>query len=102
MEAIYKTDSKARTWLADIRVQSRWSKHAFDPLVCCDENKTNFVESFNVTLAVERCKPVLTLLQNYNPNLVTTLSIIQQGIYIFFYLWELGELQWQAYQEREK
>ncbi|XP_057517894.1 uncharacterized protein LOC130798818 [Amaranthus tricolor] len=52
MEVIDKVDPKARAWFADIGEQSRWSKHASDPLVCCDENKTNFVESFNATLGV--------------------------------------------------
>jgi hypothetical protein len=63
MEAIDGADPKAREWLANIGDQSRWSKHAFDPTVCCDENKTNFVESFNATLGVDRSKPVLTLLE---------------------------------------
>ena len=63
MEAIDGADPKAREWLADIGDQSRWSKHDFDPLVCCDENKTNFVESFNATLGVDRSKPVLTSLE---------------------------------------
>ena len=63
MEAI--DDANPTTWkcLADIGDQSRWAKYAFDPNVCCDENKTNFVESFNATLGVDRCKPVLTLLE---------------------------------------
>ena len=49
--------------MADIGDQSRWSKQSFDPTVCYDENKTNFVESFNATLGVDRSKPVLTLLE---------------------------------------
>ena len=63
MEAIDDSNPTARQWLADIGDQSRWRKYAFDPNVCCDENKTNFVESFNATLGVDRCKPVLTLLE---------------------------------------
>ena len=63
MEAIDDAKPTAKEWLADIGDQSRWTKYAFDPNVCCDENKTNFVESFNATLGVDRCKPVLTLLE---------------------------------------
>ena len=64
MEAIDDTNPMAKEWLVDIGDQSsRWTKYAFDPNVCCDENKTNFVESFNATLGVDRCKPFLTLLE---------------------------------------
>ena len=63
MKAINDVNPTAREWLADIGDQSRWKKYAFDPNVCCDENKINFVESFNATLGVDRCKPVLTLLE---------------------------------------
>ncbi|XP_021769696.1 uncharacterized protein LOC110733936 [Chenopodium quinoa] len=51
-------------WLADLGNQSRWTRHKFDPKICSDENKTNFVESLNVTLGVDRCRPVLTLLED--------------------------------------
>ena len=75
MEVIDKVDPKARAWFADIGEQSRWSKHASDPLVCCDENKTNFVESFNATLGVKRCKLVLTLLEGEKLTLTTSVTI---------------------------
>ncbi|XP_021733021.1 uncharacterized protein LOC110699815 [Chenopodium quinoa] len=51
------------TWFAELGDQSKWSKHAFDPNVCNDSNTSNFVESFNSTLGVDRCRPVLTLLE---------------------------------------
>ncbi|XP_057528325.1 uncharacterized protein LOC130807059 [Amaranthus tricolor] len=63
MEAIDDANPTTREWLVDIGDQTRWTKYAFDPNVCCDENKTNFVESFNATLGVDRCKCVLTLLE---------------------------------------
>lgn len=50
-------------WFADLGNQSKWTKHKFDPSVCCDVNTSNFVESFNSTLGVDRCRPVLTLLE---------------------------------------
>ncbi|XP_021714857.1 uncharacterized protein LOC110682820 [Chenopodium quinoa] len=51
------------SWFADLGEQSKWSKHAFDPNVCNDSNTSNFVESFNSTLGVNRCRPILTLLE---------------------------------------
>lgn len=63
MERIEKANPAARVWLANLGDQSRWSKHAFDPSICCDENKSNFVESFNATLGIDWCRPVLTLLE---------------------------------------
>lgn len=63
MKGFQKTNPEARIWLADIGDLSTWSKHAFDTDIKCDTNKSNFVESFNATLGVERCSPVLTLLE---------------------------------------
>ncbi|KAL2892423.1 Zinc finger CCHC domain-containing protein 12 [Bienertia sinuspersici] len=54
MEALQKTNPLALTWLAKLGPQSTWSKHAFDPNVKSDVNKTNFVESFNATLGIDR------------------------------------------------
>ncbi|XP_021750439.1 uncharacterized protein LOC110716113 [Chenopodium quinoa] len=63
------------TWFAELGEKSKWSKHAFDPNVCNDSNTSNFVESFNSTLGVNRCRPILTLLEGINPPLtVLTLS----------------------------
>lgn len=50
-------------WFADLGDPSTWSKHKFDPNVCNDSNTSNFVESFNSTLGVDRYRPVLTLLE---------------------------------------
>ncbi|XP_021758656.1 uncharacterized protein LOC110723618 [Chenopodium quinoa] len=50
-------------WFADLGEQSRWTKHKFDPNVCNDSNTSNFVESFNSTLGIDRCRPILTLLE---------------------------------------
>ncbi|KAL2897657.1 Transaldolase [Bienertia sinuspersici] len=47
MKQIDKAKPSARVWLANIGEQSRWTKHKFDPLIKCDVNNTNFVESFN-------------------------------------------------------
>ncbi|XP_021768953.1 uncharacterized protein LOC110733245 [Chenopodium quinoa] len=63
MKALQKANPLALVWLAELGPQSRWSKHAFNPEVKCDTNKSNFVESFNSTLGIDRCRPVLTLLE---------------------------------------
>lgn len=63
MEQIEKERPAARIWLANLGPQQRWTKHKFNPAIKCDVNKTNFVESFNATLGVDRCRPVLTLLE---------------------------------------
>ena len=63
MEAIEDANPTIRECLADIGDQSRWTKYAFDHNVSCDENKTNFVESFNATLGVDRCKLFLMLFE---------------------------------------
>ncbi|KAL2895808.1 EF-hand calcium-binding domain-containing protein 5, partial [Bienertia sinuspersici] len=63
MERIEKENPLARIWLANLGDQSRWTRHKFDPQICSEENKTNFVESFNATLGVDRCRPMLTLLE---------------------------------------
>lgn len=52
--------------LAKLGPQSTWSKHAFSEHVKSDVNKTNFVESFNSTLGIDRCRPILTLLEGKN------------------------------------
>lgn len=63
MEAIDAANPLARVWLSKIGDQERWSKHKFDPKICSDENKTNFVESFNATIGSDRSRPVLSLLE---------------------------------------
>lgn len=65
------------TWLAYLGNKSRWTKKKFDPTVCCEANTSNFVESFNSTLGVDRCRLVLTLLEGETDNI---------GSFIFFLL----------------
>ncbi|KAL2893341.1 hypothetical protein RDABS01_009250 [Bienertia sinuspersici] len=57
MKGLQQINPLEKVWLNDIGPQSTWSKHAFDPEVKCDTNKSNFVESFNATLGVDRCRP---------------------------------------------
>ncbi|XP_021774652.1 uncharacterized protein LOC110738561 [Chenopodium quinoa] len=40
-----------------------WSRHQFEPAICCDHNTTNFVESFNSCTKPYRDLPVLKLLE---------------------------------------
>ncbi|KAL2923076.1 RNA-directed RNA polymerase L, partial [Bienertia sinuspersici] len=63
MKQIQKNKDAARIWLANLGDQSRWSKHKFNTSLKCDVNNTNFVESFNSTLGVDRCRPILTFLE---------------------------------------
>lgn len=64
MKGIHKTQTTARIcWLANLGEQKRWTKHKFDLSIKCDVNNINFVESFNATLGIDRCRPVLTLLE---------------------------------------
>lgn len=54
---------RVMNWFANLGDPSTWSKHKFDPNVCNDTNSSNFVESFNSTLGIDRCRPILTLLE---------------------------------------
>ncbi|XP_021749370.1 uncharacterized protein LOC110715097 [Chenopodium quinoa] len=63
IEALKKANPLALEWLSKLGPQSVWSKHAFNPAIKSDVNKSNFVESFNATLGIDRCRPVLTLLE---------------------------------------
>ncbi|XP_021741129.1 uncharacterized protein LOC110707405 [Chenopodium quinoa] len=53
MERIQKVNPDACVWLSNLGDQSRWTRQKFDPKICSDENKTNFVESLNATLGVD-------------------------------------------------
>lgn len=53
---------KAMAWFAQLGDPATWSKHKFDQNVCDDSNTSNFVEIFNLTLGIDKCRPVLTLL----------------------------------------
>lgn len=64
MERLQKEGGdRVMTWFAQLGDPATWSKHRFDPNVCNDSNTSNFVESFNSTLGIDRCRPVLTLLE---------------------------------------
>lgn len=63
MEKLQKTNIEAKVWLSEIGEMKTWTKHCFNPAVKCDVNKSNFVESFNSTLGIDRCRPVFTLLE---------------------------------------
>ncbi|KAL2931920.1 hypothetical protein RDABS01_037330 [Bienertia sinuspersici] len=63
MTELQKVNPTALVWLSKLGDQSTWTKHKFNPDIKSDVNKTNFVESFNVTLGVVRLRPVLTLLE---------------------------------------
>ncbi|KAL2943343.1 Elongation factor 2 [Bienertia sinuspersici] len=63
MDKMQKINPLALVWLSKLRDQESWTRYKFDPKICIDENKTNFVENFNATLGVDRNRPVLTLLE---------------------------------------
>ncbi|KAL2926744.1 Succinyl-diaminopimelate desuccinylase [Bienertia sinuspersici] len=50
-------------WFADLGKQSKWTKNKFNTTLCSDINTSNFVESFNSTLGIDKCKPILSLLE---------------------------------------
>lgn len=66
MQKLQKTNIEAKVWLSEVGEMKTWTKHLFNPSVKCDVNKSNFVESFNSTLGIDRCRPVYTLLEGTN------------------------------------
>ncbi|KAL2927160.1 D-alanine--D-alanine ligase [Bienertia sinuspersici] len=50
-------------WFKDIGPLDRWTRWRFEPSLHNDETTKNFLESFNSTIGVDRCNPVLTLLE---------------------------------------
>ncbi|KAL2904831.1 Sec-independent protein translocase protein TatA [Bienertia sinuspersici] len=78
MEALKKTNPLALIWLSKLGEQSTWSKYAFNPSVRCDVNKTNFVESFNATLRIARCRPILTLLDGIRRVIMVRMATRRQ------------------------
>ncbi|XP_021717631.1 uncharacterized protein LOC110685408 [Chenopodium quinoa] len=78
MDRIQAVNPLACEWLAKLGDHPRWTRHKFDPNICSDENKTNFVESFNSTLGVDRCRPVLTLLEGIRRMCMVRLSTRRQ------------------------
>ncbi|KAL2922022.1 Retinol dehydrogenase 13, partial [Bienertia sinuspersici] len=63
MTELQKVNPTALVWMSKLGDQSTWTMHKFNPDTKSDVNKTNFVESFNATLGVDRLIPVLTLLE---------------------------------------
>ncbi|XP_056685733.1 uncharacterized protein [Spinacia oleracea] len=61
MEKITDFDPRATQYLDTCTEQ--WSRHQFEPEVCCDHNTTNFVESFNAVTKPYRDLPVLRLFE---------------------------------------
>ncbi|XP_021752089.1 uncharacterized protein LOC110717641 [Chenopodium quinoa] len=78
MEQMDKVGKGGKLWLAKLGEQSRWTKHKFNTATKCDSNKSNFVESFNATLGIDRCKPVLTLLEGIRRNTMVRLATRRQ------------------------
>ncbi|KAL2922177.1 Lysine--tRNA ligase [Bienertia sinuspersici] len=54
---------EAVMWFQEIGPLERWARWRFHPDLCSDVNTNNFVESFNSTIGVDRCYPILTLLE---------------------------------------
>ncbi|KAL2928060.1 hypothetical protein RDABS01_006451 [Bienertia sinuspersici] len=78
MEQMDKVGKGGRLWLAKLGDQARWTKHKFNVATKCDSNKSNFVESFNATLGIDRCRPVLTLLEGIRRNTMVRLATRRQ------------------------
>ncbi|XP_010672552.2 uncharacterized protein LOC104889107 [Beta vulgaris subsp. vulgaris] len=79
MEKLQKIGgSKVMEWFSELGNQSKWSKHKFDPNVCNDSNPNNFLESFNSTLGIDRCRSVLTLLEGIRRVCMVRIAIRHQ------------------------
>ncbi|XP_021731001.1 uncharacterized protein LOC110697906 [Chenopodium quinoa] len=63
MKQLQKVNPAALIWLSKVGDQSTWTEHKFNEAIKCDVNKSNFVESFNATLGMDRARSVLTLLE---------------------------------------
>ncbi|XP_021713594.1 uncharacterized protein LOC110681778 [Chenopodium quinoa] len=78
MEQLDKVNQAGRKWLSNLGDQTRWTKHKFNTELKCDVNKTNFVESFNATLGLDRCRPMLTLLEGIRRNTMVRIASRRQ------------------------
>ncbi|XP_021750684.1 uncharacterized protein LOC110716379 [Chenopodium quinoa] len=78
MNRIKKANHLALVWLSKLGDQERWTKHKYDPKICSDENTSNFVESSNATLGVDRCRPILTLLEGIRRVCMTRIASRRQ------------------------
>ncbi|KAL2904988.1 DNA repair and recombination protein RDH54 [Bienertia sinuspersici] len=63
MTQLQKVNSTTLVWMSKLGDQLTWTRHKFNPDIKSDVNKTNFVESFNATLGVDRLRHVLTLFE---------------------------------------
>ena len=61
-DKIINLDEDAYAYMQTVDEDHQWSRHVFDPEVCCDHNTTNFVESFNATKPY-RGLPVMSMLE---------------------------------------
>ncbi|XP_074266720.1 uncharacterized protein LOC141590001 [Silene latifolia] len=61
IEEINKLSRPAVDYL--LSVEDQWSKSQFDPVIACDHNTSNFVESFNALINDLREKPMMTLME---------------------------------------
>ena len=77
---------RVMAWFAELGDPLTWSKHKFDPNVCNDSNTSNFVESFNSILGIDRCMPVLTLLEGKIQLLIHLYKLLLMTIYTFVFL----------------
>ena len=79
MEKIGELEKGALAYLQ--KVEDQWSRHQFDPIVCCDRNTNNFVESFNSCTKSHRDLPVLALLEgNHLLNLCLSIQFYSNYI----------------------
>ncbi|KAL2896048.1 Tagatose-6-phosphate kinase [Bienertia sinuspersici] len=83
-----KTNLETLIWLSKVGDQERWVKHAFNPVIKCDVNKTNFVESFNATLGIERCRHVISLLESVRRLTMVRMATRRQACQ----QWERGDM----------
>ncbi|XP_021751646.1 uncharacterized protein LOC110717301 [Chenopodium quinoa] len=74
MDQLGKVNPAGRIWLSKLGDQKRWSKHKFNTELKCDVNVTNFVESFNATLGLDRSRPVMTLLESVRRNTMVRMA----------------------------
>ncbi|XP_021743415.1 uncharacterized protein LOC110709502 [Chenopodium quinoa] len=74
MDQLGKVNPAGRVWLSKLGDQKRWSKHKFNTELKCDVNVTNFVESFNSTLGMDKSRPVLTLLESVRRNTMVRMA----------------------------
>lgn len=63
MEFLHKTNSLALVWLMKLGSSQHGQSMLLSQLSQSDVNKIEFVERFNSTIGIDRCTPILTLLE---------------------------------------